>query len=128
MNIALIGYGKMGKAIEEIAIDRGHNIVLRISSSNQDELNATNLQQADVAIEFTVPDAAQENVLHTLRAGVPVVCGTTGWNEGLNKAKMTAVDNATSFLHASNFSVGVNIFLDRKSTRLNSSHVQISYS
>lgn len=112
MNIALIGYGKMGKAIEQIAIDRGHNIVLRITSSNKHEMTPENLRLADVAIEFTMPEAAQENVLHTLHAGVPVVCGTTGWNEGLNKAKMIAVDNETSFLHASNFSIGVNIFFE----------------
>lgn len=112
MNIALIGYGKMGKAIEQIATYRGHNIVLRISSSNKQEMTPDNLRLADVAIEFTMPEAAQENVLHTLRAGVPVVCGTTGWNEGLNKAKMVAMDNETSFLHASNFSIGVNIFFE----------------
>ena len=112
MNIALIGYGKMGKAIEQIAIDRGHNIVLRISSSNKHEMTPENLRLADVAIEFTMPEAAQENVLHTLRAGVPVVCGTTGWNEGLNKAKMVTMDNKTAFLHTSNFSIGVNIFFE----------------
>jgi 4-hydroxy-tetrahydrodipicolinate reductase len=112
MKIALIGYGKMGKAIEEIALQRGHDIVLRIGSSNRDEMSAENLQQAEVAIEFTRPEAARENVMDLLNAGVPTVCGTTGWNEGLNHAKMKASDNDTSFLWASNFSVGVNIFFE----------------
>lgn len=112
MRIALVGYGKMGHTIEQIAIQRGHEIVLKISSSNRQELNAENLKRADVAIEFTNPAAAQENVLSCLKAGIPVVCGTTGWNDGLARAKMAAVDNATAFLQASNFSIGVNIFFE----------------
>lgn len=112
MNIALIGYGKMGKAIEEIAVQRGHVIIMKIGSSNRDEMTKENLQRADVVIEFTNPDVARENVMDCLRAGVPVVCGTTGWNEGLNNAKLKATDNNTAFLWASNFSVGVNIFFE----------------
>ena len=102
----------MGHAIEQIALQRGHSIVLKISTANKHELNEANLQRADVVIEFTKPEAAQENVLTCLKAGVPVVCGTTGWNDGLSIAKMMAVDNETAFLHASNFSVGVNIFFE----------------
>jgi len=112
MNIALIGYGKMGHAIERIATERGHNIVLRISSSNKDEMTAPNLQRADVAIEFTRPEVAKENVLKCLDAGVAVVCGTTGWNEEVVKAEMKAAEKGVAFLQASNFSVGVNIFFE----------------
>lgn len=112
MNIALIGYGKMGKAIEEIAVQRGHNIVMRIGSSNRHEMTGDNLRNADVAIEFTNPEVARENVMDLLQAGVPTVCGSTGWNEGLNNAKLKATENDTAFLWASNFSVGVNIFFE----------------
>jgi 4-hydroxy-tetrahydrodipicolinate reductase len=112
MRIALIGYGKMGQTIEQIALKRGHEVVLKINSQNPHVLKDANLRNTDVAIEFTHPEAARENVLSCLRAKVPVVCGTTGWNEGLDHAKMTAIDFHTSFLHASNFSVGVNIFFE----------------
>ncbi len=112
MNIALIGYGKMGHAIERIAHERGHAVVLKISSSNREDLVAEKLRAADVAIEFTVPDAAPRNVARCLEAGVPVVCGTTGWNEGLDAARALAEASSTAFLQASNFSVGVNIFFE----------------
>lgn len=112
MNIALIGYGKMGHAIERIATERGHNIVLRISSSNKDEMTDVNLQKADVVIEFTRPEVAKENVLKCLDAGVAVVCGTTGWNDEVVKAEMKAAEKGVAFLQASNFSVGVNIFFE----------------
>jgi 4-hydroxy-tetrahydrodipicolinate reductase len=112
MNIALIGYGKMGHAIEQIAAKRGHNVVLRISSANKHEMDATHLKQADVAIEFTNPAAAKENVLQCLSAGVSTVCGTTGWNEQLPEAEAAANKNNVAFLHASNFSIGVNIFFE----------------
>jgi len=110
MKIALIGYGKMGHAIEQVAIGRGHEVILTISSVNRYDLTAEKLQKIDVAIEFTNPEAAKENVLLCLQSGVPVVCGTTGWNEGLAEAGSIAEANGMSFLHASNFSVGVNIF------------------
>lgn len=112
MNIAIIGYGKMGKTIEQIAIDRGHNIVLKISSSNTHELTANNLKKADVAIEMTQPDAAKNNILLCLQAGVPVTSGTTGWNNDLYLAEQAAKDNDSAFLYASNYSVGVNIFFE----------------
>lgn len=112
MNIALIGYGKMGKAIEEIAIERGHNIVLRISTANKHEMTSGNLGKADVAIEFTNPEVAKENVIRCLEAGTSVICGSTGWNEGLAHAKMTAIAKGKAFLQASNFSIGVNIFFE----------------
>lgn len=110
MNIAIIGYGKMGKTIEKIATARGHNIVLKISSSNKDDLNKENLQQVDAAIEMTQPSSAKDNVLKCLELGVPVTCGTTGWNDDVPLANRAATDNNTAFLFASNYSVGVNIF------------------
>ncbi len=110
MNIAIIGYGKMGKTIEQIAISRGHQVVLKISSSNQADLNAENLKNVDAAIEMTQPDAAKENVITCLKTGVPVTSGTTGWNEDIPQANQAAVDHNTAFLYASNYSVGVNIF------------------
>ncbi|MDR3679203.1 MAG: 4-hydroxy-tetrahydrodipicolinate reductase [Flavipsychrobacter sp.] len=112
MNIALIGYGKMGQTIERLAIQRGHSIVLKIMLENKEEMTHENLRKADVAIEFTSPDVALENVLMTLGAGVPIVSGTTGWNDELDKAGKTAIQQGAAFLHTSNFSVGVNIFFE----------------
>jgi 4-hydroxy-tetrahydrodipicolinate reductase len=112
MNIALIGYGKMGQAIEQIALERGHSIVLKINSANAAECTGENLRRAEVAIEFTRPDLAKAHVLCALEAGVPVVCGTTGWNHDLPLAREAAVKHGAAFLHASNFSVGVNIFFE----------------
>lgn len=112
MNIALIGYGKMGQAIEEIAESRGHEIVLKISSINRYDITKANLQQVDVAIEFTKPEAALKNILDCLKEGVNVVCGTTGWNNELPKAKIAANEYNAGFLHASNFSIGVNVFFE----------------
>jgi len=112
MNIALIGYGKMGKTIEQIATERGHNIVLKISSANLADLTAENLQKADAVIEMTQPEAAKANVLMCLQAGVPVTSGTTGWNNDIPQAEQAAKDNNTAFLYASNYSVGVNIFFE----------------
>jgi 4-hydroxy-tetrahydrodipicolinate reductase len=112
MKLALIGYGKMGKAIEEIAVQRGHEVVLAISRSNLTEFTAANLQQADVAIEFTSPHSALSHVTKCLQAGVSVVCGTTGWTGKLDEAKRAAESTKTGFVYASNFSVGVNIFFE----------------
>ena len=80
MNIALIGYGKMGHAIEQIAVKRGHNIALRITSANTHDIDTAHLKDVDVAIEFTRPESAKENIVKCFDAGVNVVCGTTGWN------------------------------------------------
>jgi 4-hydroxy-tetrahydrodipicolinate reductase len=110
MKIALIGYGKMGKAIEEIAGENGDEIVLKISSANQDEFTIDNLNQADVAIEFTNPHSAVENIKKCLDANVPVVCGTTGWLNQLEEIKTYCNQHQGAFLYASNFSIGVNLF------------------
>ena len=112
MNIAVIGYGKMGHAIEQAATTRGHNIVLRITSANKHEMSAELLRQADVAIEFTNPASARVNVLQCLSAGIGVVCGTTGWNEHLPEVEAKAKELQVAFLQTSNFSIGVNIFFE----------------
>lgn len=110
MKIALIGYGKMGHMIEEIALQRGHEIVLKINDQNLEDFTSDNVAKADVAIEFTNPESAFENVKHCLDFGVPVISGSTGWNNKLGEAKEYCKQKNGAFLHASNFSVGVNIF------------------
>ncbi len=112
MLIALIGYGKMGKMIEEIAIQRGHEIVLKIRVDNTEDFNQENISKADVAIEFTAPESAYENVKKCIDLNVPVVSGSTGWNEKLSAIKEHCIAKNGSFLHASNFSIGVNIFFE----------------
>ncbi len=110
MRIALIGYGKMGKAIEEIALQKGHEIVLKISSGNTYELTSENIKKADVCIEFTTPDTAFENIKKCLEAGVPTISGSTAWLDKLEDAKSICLQYDTAFLYASNFSIGVNLF------------------
>jgi 4-hydroxy-tetrahydrodipicolinate reductase len=110
MKIALIGYGKMGKEIESIALDRGHEVVLKIDINNPGDLTIENLRLADAAIEFTVPSSAVANYQLCFQAGIPVVSGTTGW---LNR-QSEVIENCNkmngTFFYASNFSLGVNIF------------------
>ena len=110
MKIALIGYGKMGKAIESVALSRGHSIVLKITADNLPELTIQNLQSADVAIEFSQPDAAYGNVMKCFGADLPVVCGTTGWNKQADEAKKICREKNQAFFLAPNFSIGVNLF------------------
>lgn len=112
MRIALIGYGKMGQMIESVAQQRGHEIVLKINIDNTSAFTPENLQKADVAIEFTSPHSAFENVTRCLEWGVPVVSGSTGWNDKLPVAKQLCASKGGAFLHASNFSIGVNIFFE----------------
>ncbi len=112
MNIALIGYGKMGKAIEQIALERGHIIVLKIDEHNTGDLNRGKLAAADVAIEFTGPHSAFENIRKTIGFGIPVVSGSTGWTERLSEIREYVQAQDGAFLYASNFSVGVNIFFE----------------
>jgi 4-hydroxy-tetrahydrodipicolinate reductase len=112
MRIALVGYGKMGKMIEEVALEKGHEIVLKIDVSNEAEFTRENVRKADVAIEFTGPDSAYENVRKCLDFGIPVVSGSTGWNDKLPSIKDYCRERKGSFLHASNFSIGVNIFFE----------------
>ncbi len=110
IKIALIGYGKMGKTIERIAINRGHEVVLKIDDQNLSDFTPENLQKADVAIEFTRPEAAVRNIETLLAAGVPTVCGTTGWLAAFESIKSFCEAKNGAFFYASNFSVGVNIF------------------
>ena len=112
MKIGLIGYGKMGKAIEELALNRNHEIVLKIDIHNLSELTSENLLNTDVAIEFTSPDTAFENVKKIIDAGIPVVCGSTGWTNRLVEMKEICREKNGTFIYASNFSVGVNIFFE----------------
>jgi len=112
MKIALIGYGKMGHAIEEIAVAKGHEIVLRIGIENAADFTLSTIKQADVAIEFTGPHSAADNVMKCLDARVPVVCGSTGWLDQLKTIKDFCLAKNGTFLYASNFSVGVNIFFE----------------
>lgn len=112
MRIALIGYGKMGKAIEEAALQRGHEIVIKIDQPNLHEFTKENLAKADAAIEFTSPHSAFDNVKNCLTFGTPVVCGSTGWTEQLEEMKNICADKNGSFIYSSNYSVGVNIFFE----------------
>lgn len=112
MRIALIGYGKMGRAIEAIALERGHTIGLKIDADSLDQFTPANLSACDVAIEFTGPESAKENILHCLDWGTPIVSGSTGWLESRNEVDRFCRDKNGSFLYASNFSVGVNIFFE----------------
>ena len=112
MKIALIGYGKMGKAIEEIALSKGHEIVLKIGASNTSDFTKENIQKADVAIEFTGPDTAFENISKCIQWAVPVVCGSTGWLDHFEKAKKLCEEEKGCLLYASNFSIGVNLFFE----------------
>ena len=110
MKIALLGYGKMGRTIDTLATAAGDEIVLRVGSANTADLTADKLRRADVAIDFSLPTTAFANVSAGLRAGVPVVCGTTAWLDRLEEAKQLCAAQKGAFLYASNFSIGVNIF------------------
>lgn len=106
MKITLVGYGKMGKIIDEIATKRGHEVVARLKETPTSE----NLNNPDVVIEFSLPEVAFDNIKACLENKVPVVCGTTGWLERKSEIEDLAVQNGTAFLYGSNFSLGVNLF------------------
>lgn len=110
MKIALIGYGKMGKAIEKIALSRGHEIVCKIDIDNQDDMDSPLFASADVAIEFTTPATAVANYKRAFAQGVPVVSGSTGWLESMPEIKAMCDRGKATFFWTSNFSLGVNIF------------------
>ncbi len=112
MKIALIGYGKMGKAIEEIALQKGHEVVLKINIENTEDLTTSNLQKADVVIEFTGPESAFDNLVKCMEAGVPVVCGSTGWLDKWEDIKKFCMQKKGSLIYASNYSIGVNLFFE----------------
>lgn len=112
MNIALVGYGQMGKEIEKIAQSRGHNVVLVIDMNNNNDLNKDNLLKVDVAIEFSRPESAVENYKRCFENNVPVVSGTTGWLDKLADVIDFCEKNNSGFFYASNFSLGVNLFFE----------------
>ena len=112
MRIAIIGYGKMGHMIEDIALHKGHEVVVKINIENTEDFTKEKLSKADVAIEFTGPATAYENVKKCIDFGIPVVSGSTGWNDKLEEMKSYAKEKGGSFLHTSNFSIGVNIFFE----------------
>lgn len=111
MKIALLGYGKMGKTIETIAINRGHEIVLKTSTSPSQEL-----KKADVAIDFSIPSAAVNNISLAINNNIPVISGTTGWLDNFNTIKTLCQEKNGAFIYASNFSLGVNIFFELNRT------------
>jgi len=106
MKIALVGYGRMGKIIDEIALRRGHEVVARLKETP----TAENLNNPDVVIEFSLPEVAFDNIKACLENKIPVICGTTGWLERKSEVEQLAVENETAFLYGSNFSLGVNLF------------------
>jgi 4-hydroxy-tetrahydrodipicolinate reductase len=110
MNIALFGYGRMGKEIEATALERGHNIVLKINRENNGSITSTDLQKADVVIEFSTPHSVINNIKTCLNAKVPIVVGTTGWHDKLNEVSNWFKDINGTLFYASNFSLGVAIF------------------
>jgi 4-hydroxy-tetrahydrodipicolinate reductase len=110
MKIAILGYGKMGQIIEQFAIERGHEIVLKVNADNLDDLTIANLKNAEVAIDFSTPDSVLENIEMCFDAGVAVVVGTTGWYGRLQEVKDKCIEGNNTLLYGSNFSVGVNVF------------------
>ena len=112
MKIALMGYGKMGREIERILVERGHSIALIVDRDNTDDLTPENLHGVDAAIEFTTPSTAFDNLRICFETGVPVVCGTTGWTERLHEAEALCRQHGGAFFYASNYSIGVNVFFE----------------
>ncbi len=119
MKIALIGYGKMGKAIEEIALEKNakagkliYDIIYKFDIENQDQFTVENLKKVDVAIEFTSPHTAIPNIMKCFEANIPIVVGSTGWTEKLDEIKTKAVETQNAFLFSPNYSIGVNIFFE----------------
>lgn len=127
MKIALLGYGKMGKEIEKIALQRGHEIVLRKTEDN----DFSGLENADVAIDFSIPSAAVENITTCFNHNIPVISGTTGWLENYGQMVELCKEKNGAFLYGSNFSVGVNLFFELNSylarlmSRVNEYHVSM---
>lgn len=110
MKIVILGYGKMGQLIEKFALKRGHEIALIVDSQNREGLTAEDLEDADIAIDFSTPEAALDNISLCFEANLPLVVGTTGWYDHLQEVKETCLDANQSLLYGSNFSIGVNIF------------------
>jgi 4-hydroxy-tetrahydrodipicolinate reductase len=112
MNIAILGYGKMGKEIEKIALERNHKVLLTIDIENQSDFTNENLSNIDVAIDFSTPDSAYKNIIRCFDTDTPVVSGTTGWLERFDEVVSMCREKGQTFFYASNFSLGVNIFFE----------------
>lgn len=111
MKLAILGYGKMGRIIEQFAIERGHEIVLKVNADNLTDLSIANLKNAEVAIDFSTPDSVLRNIEICFDAGVAIVVGTTGWYGRLQEIKDQCLEGNNTLLYGSNFSIGVNVFL-----------------
>jgi 4-hydroxy-tetrahydrodipicolinate reductase len=109
MKIILIGYGHMGHEIEQVALEKGHEIILKVDKENRNDLNVSAAAKADVAIEFTGPDSAADLIINALSLGIPVASGSTGWHDRFEEVTSFCKAHNGAFLHASNFSVGVNV-------------------
>lgn len=110
MNIALLGYGKMGRLIEKFALQRGHHIHLIVDENNRADISVADLEGADVAIDFSQPEAAVDNIGLCFEANLPIVVGTTGWYNQLDDVKKRCLDGNKTLMYGSNFSIGVNVF------------------
>ncbi|SEN63655.1 dihydrodipicolinate reductase [bacterium A37T11] len=110
MKIALIGYGKMGRIIEKFALSRGHQVILTVNSQNRPDIEPADLEVADIAISFSTPDSALDDIQLCFEADVPIVVGTTGWYNELETVKEQCLERNKSLLYGSNYSIGVNIF------------------
>lgn len=130
MNIVIIGYGKMGREIEKIALERGHTIVKTIDIDNRSDLNSALAKQVDVAIEFTSPNSAINNIYSCFELGIPVVAGSTGWHEKLEEVTTNCLKGNHSLFYASNYSIGVNLFfaLNEKFAQMMNSYPQYKVS
>ena len=126
MKVAILGYGKMGQIIEKIALKRGHDILLKINLNNIDELNIENLKKVDVVIDFSTPESAKTNIILSIDANKPIISGTTGWLNDYKEVKDYCIKNNGTFLYASNFSLGVNLFfeLNKNLAKLMKKHQQ----
>jgi len=112
MKIALLGYGKMGQEVEKLALKRGHEIVLIINNISDWEKDGLRLGEADVAIDFSTPNSVVENIYHCFEANIPIVTGTTGWFDELEKVQQDCMDRHQTLFYSPNFSIGVNLFFD----------------
>lgn len=110
MKIALLGYGKMGKAVEKIAIAKGHEVVYKVNLENSYDFMSVSLMNVDVAIDFSMPSAAVDNILKCFEAKVPIIVGTTGWYDQFDQIKEKCLNEGQAMVYSSNFSIGVNIF------------------
>ncbi len=110
MKIVLLGYGKMGQLIERFALKRGHEVVLIVDEQNRESIELEDIEDADVAIDFSTPHAALDNISLCFEANLPIVVGTTGWYENLEEVKQITLSSDQSLLYGSNFSIGVNVF------------------